>query len=89
MMFGHTPTEFSDRPKVKTVEEFRAFAKEACGEDADEFLRLCASYNNSISEMLHKASVSHLEFSIRILSDAKARTGNTMPNVFLRSGIFQ
>jgi len=28
MMFGHTATEFPDRPKVKAVEEFRAFAKE-------------------------------------------------------------
>ncbi len=79
MMFGHTATEFPDRPKVKTVEEFRAFAKEEYGEDAEEFLRLCASNNSSITEMLHKASVSHLEFSIRLFGDAKARTGETKP----------
>ncbi len=79
MMFGHTATEFPDQPKVKSVDEFRMFAKEAYGEDADEFLRLCASYNNSLSEMLHKATVSHLEFSIRIFADARARTGERTP----------
>jgi para-nitrobenzyl esterase len=79
MMFGHTATEFPDRPGVKTAEEFRAFAGEAYGDDADEFLKLCASSNDSISEMLYKATVSHLEFSIRILGDAKARTGEKTP----------
>jgi para-nitrobenzyl esterase len=79
MMLGHTATEFPDRPKVKTGEEFTAFAKQAYGEDADEFLRFCSSYNSSISEMLYKASVSHLEFSIRIFGNAKARTGEKTP----------
>jgi para-nitrobenzyl esterase len=79
MMFGHTATEFPDRPAVKTVEEFLAFAQEAYGSEADEFLKLCASSNRSIAEMLHKATVSHLEFSIRILGKAKASTGEQTP----------
>jgi para-nitrobenzyl esterase len=79
MMFGHTATEFPDRPGVKTVEEFRAFAREAYGNDADEFLKLCSSSNGSISEMLYKATVSHLEFSIRLIGNAKARTGEKTP----------
>jgi para-nitrobenzyl esterase len=79
MMFGHTATEFPDRPAFKTVEEFRAFAQEAYGNDADEFLRLCSSRNNSISEMLYKATVSHLEFSIRLFGNAKTRTGEMTP----------
>jgi para-nitrobenzyl esterase len=79
MMFGHTATEFPDRPGVKSVEEFEAFAREVYGEDADEFLHLCSSSNGSISEMLYKATVSHLEFSISLLSNAKARTGEKTP----------
>jgi para-nitrobenzyl esterase len=79
MMFGHTATEFPDRPGVKTVEEFESFARQAYGDDADEFLKLCSSSNNSISEMLYKATVSHLEFSIRLLGNAKARTGERTP----------
>jgi para-nitrobenzyl esterase len=79
MMFGHTATEFPDRPLVKTVEEFEAFARETYGDDADEFLRLCESGNSSISEMLYKATVSHLEYSIRLIGKAKARTGDKTP----------
>jgi para-nitrobenzyl esterase len=79
MMFGHTPTEFPDRPRVRTIEEFKAFAEEAFGSDAGEFLRLCSSSIGSVTEMLHKATVSHLEYAIRILGKAKARTGNKVP----------
>lgn len=76
MMFGHTATEFPDRPLVKTVEEFEAFARKAYGADADEFLKLCKSETGSISEMLYRATVSHLEYSIRLIGKAKKRTGD-------------
>ena len=79
MMFGHTPTEFPDRPRVKTLEELKAFAQEAYGDDAGEFLSLCASSIGSVTEMLHKATVSHLEYAIRLLGKAKARTGDHTP----------
>jgi para-nitrobenzyl esterase len=79
MMFGHTATEFPDRPEVKSVEEFRAFAREAYEDDAEEFLQLCPSSNGSLSEMLYKATVSHLEFSIRLFGNAKSRTGEETP----------
>jgi para-nitrobenzyl esterase len=79
MMFGHTLSEFPQTPRVKTVEEFIAFARDTYGADADEFLKLCSSYNGSITEMLNKAIVSHLEFSIRKVGKAKAATGNKMP----------
>ena len=79
MMFGHTATEFPDRPLVKTVEEFEAFARDAYGDDADEFLKLCKSETGSISEMLYRATVSHLEYSIRLIGKAKARTGDKTP----------
>jgi len=79
MMFGHTATEFPDRPMVKSVEEFEKFARDAYGEDADEFLELCKSETGSISEMLYKATVSHLEYSTRLIGKAKARTGDKTP----------
>ena len=79
MMFGHTATEFPDRPLVNTVEEFEKFAREAYEDDADEFLKLCKSETGSISEMLYKATVSHLEYSIRLIGKAKARTGEKTP----------
>ncbi|NLD38586.1 MAG: carboxylesterase family protein [Desulfatiglans sp.] len=79
MMFGHTATEFPDRPLVKTVDEFVAFAREAYGSDADEFLNLCKSDTGSISEMLYRATVSHLEYSIRLIGKAKKRTGDKTP----------
>lgn len=79
MLFGHTSTEFPMQPKAKTAEGFRVFAKETYGDNADEFLKICASSNESISEMLYKATVSHLEFSIRLFAKAKARTGEKTP----------
>ncbi len=79
MMFGHTPTEFPDRPLVKSVQEFEAFARKTYGADADEFLKLCKSETGSISEMLYRATVSHLEYSIRLIGKAKARTGDKTP----------
>ncbi len=79
MMFGHTATEFPMRPKVKTVEEFKAFAKENYGDNVHEFLRICASPTGSISEMLYKATVSHLEYTIRLFARAKAETGEKPP----------
>jgi para-nitrobenzyl esterase len=79
MMFGHTATEFPDRPKVKTVKELRELAQEMYADESEEFLKLCASSNGSITEMLHKAAVSHLEYSIRLFGKAKARTGENTP----------
>ena len=79
MMFGHTATEFPERPKVKSTEEFVALAKKLYGDDAGEFLKLCSSDTNCLAEMLHKATVSHLEYSIRLFGEAKARTGEKTP----------
>lgn len=79
IMFGHTSTEFPMQPQVKTVEEFKAFANETYGGDAEEFLKICASSTGSISEMLYKATVSHLEFTIRLFARSKALTGEKTP----------
>ncbi|MBN1907904.1 MAG: carboxylesterase family protein [Deltaproteobacteria bacterium] len=79
MMFGHTATEFQNRPIVKTVEEFKTFAKETYEEDADEFLKLCASSTGSISEMLYKATRCHMELGIRLLARAKSMSDEKTP----------
>jgi para-nitrobenzyl esterase len=79
LLCGHTPTEFPQIPQVKSVEEFREFAKEMYLGDAGDYLELCASSVGSLTEMLHKAAVSHLEYSIRSFGQAKAATGDKTP----------
>ena len=79
MMFGHTATEFPSTPRAKTVAEFEAYARAQFGEDAEEFLRLCASPSGSLAEMQHKAEAQHLEYSIRLFGQRKAETGDKTP----------
>jgi Carboxylesterase type B len=79
MLFGHTSTEFPSTPPAKTVEEFREYARSHFGEDAPEFLALCSSYNDSLTEMKAKSQAQHLEFSIRRLAHMKAVTGDKHP----------
>jgi para-nitrobenzyl esterase len=79
IMFGHTSTEFPSAPRAKTIEEFEAYARTQFGNDADEFLELCRSRRGSLTEMLYKARVQHLEYSIRLIGKAKARTGEKTP----------
>lgn len=81
MMIGHTATEFHDRPEVRSVEEFRIFAKELFGADADVFLKLCASRSGSVNEMLYKASASQFEYSMRLLAGSGA-AGKAYPPVY-------
>lgn len=79
VLFGHTSTEFPSVPNVSTMEEFRAMAKDLFGEDADEFLALCPSQFDSVTEVKKKASVIGIEYAIRILSQANADTGANAP----------
>jgi para-nitrobenzyl esterase len=79
MLFGHTSTEFPSTPPAKSVVEFREYARSHFGEDAPEFLALCSSYNDSLTEMKAKSQAQHLEFSIRRLAHMKAVTGDKHP----------
>jgi len=79
VMFGHTSSEFPNMPNVETVEEFRALAVEMFGEDADEFLALCPSRFDSVTELKKKASIIGIEYAIRILAKANADTGANAP----------
>ncbi len=79
MLFGHTSTEFPTAPRVNTKEELMEYARKYFGEKAGEFLSLCSSRRGSLLEMLNKATVQHLEYSIRTLGRRKAQTGNKTP----------
>ena len=79
MLFGHTSSEIPLAPRAKTPAEFEAAARAQFGADADEFLRLTESKIGSVAEMRHKASVSHIGYSIRRFAHAKAQRGDAVP----------
>ncbi len=79
MMFGHTGTEFPMKPVATNFEELEAYAKAQFGDDAAEFLELIKSKDESFVETMYKATVQHLEFSIRMVGQERKRTGNDQP----------
>lgn len=79
MLFGHTANELYAVPKVKSIEELKAFAAEHFGEDAPEFLRLVESKIGSITESLSKARLPSLEFTCLFFGEMKARTNDKTP----------
>jgi para-nitrobenzyl esterase len=72
VMFGHTSSEFFSVPHVETVEEFRQLATELFGEDADTFLELCHVQSGDLEEIKRRASVSTIEYAIRIAAHANS-----------------
>jgi para-nitrobenzyl esterase len=79
MMIGHTATEFPHKPDVSSIEAFISFARSQYGNRADEYVKLCASANGSLTETLFKATVSHFEYASRLVAKAKAKTGDRTP----------
>lgn len=79
VMLGRTSSEFFSIPNVKSIEEFKAMAVEMFGEDADEYLALCKAEAGNIDEAIKKASVSSIEYAIRIAAQADADTGANTP----------
>ena len=79
VMLGHTSSEFFNAPQVKTIEEFRSLAAEMFGEHAEEFLSICATESGDIEEIRKRASVSALEYGIRILAQANDETVTGTP----------
>lgn len=79
VLFGHTSSEFFSVPDVKTYEEFQKMAIDMFGEDAEEFLSLCQSQSEDLSESLKKASVSVFEYANRVAAQANADTRANMP----------
>lgn len=79
VLFGHTSSEFFAVPNVKTLDEFRNFAIEMFGDDAQEYLVLCGFESGNIDEVINRASVNSIEFAIRVAGQANNDTGANMP----------
>ncbi|MBD0384516.1 carboxylesterase/lipase family protein [Paenibacillus sedimenti] len=77
VMFGHTSSEFFSVPNVDTRDDFKKMAVDMFGDDADAFLALCET--ESFEETKKKASVSGIEYAIRIAAQANADTGANTP----------
>jgi len=79
VMMGHTSSEFFSAPDVQTVDEFRRLAGELFGEDADTFLELCNVRSGDVEEMKRRASVSMIEYAIRIAAQANSASAADTP----------
>lgn len=79
VMLGHTSSEFFSVPNVETLDEFKEMASTLFGEDAEEYLKLCAAEQLGIEEIKKQASVSSIEYAIRIAAQANADTGANTP----------
>ncbi|MCX7657849.1 MAG: carboxylesterase family protein, partial [Oscillospiraceae bacterium] len=71
--------EFFSVPCVKTMDEFEKMAKEMFGDDADEYLSLCNAKSGNFEEVMKKASVRGIEYSIRVAVQANSDTGGEVP----------
>jgi para-nitrobenzyl esterase len=79
VMFGHTSSEFFSVPNVDTLGDFKKMALDMFGDDADAFLELCDAQSVNIEEIKMKASVSGIEYAIRIAAKANEDTGADTP----------
>jgi para-nitrobenzyl esterase len=79
VMMGHTSSEFFSTPQVKTIGEAKSMASEMFGEHAEEFLSLCAADSGDVEKVIKKASVSSLEYGIRILAQANDESNTGKP----------
>ncbi len=79
VMMGHTSTEFFSVPSAETPEEFKKLGVELFGDDAGEFLALCGADGNDIGQMKKNASVSGIEYAIRVAGQANSDTGANAP----------
>lgn len=79
VMWGHTSSEFFSVPQVETKEELSAMATELFGEHADEFLSLIHADTDDIETVKKNASVSGIEYAIRVAGQANSDTGANIP----------
>jgi len=79
ILWGHTSSEFFQSPQAETPEELRRLAAERFGGDADAFLRLCGADAGDVKEAVRRASVSGIEYAIRVASRARAESGASAP----------
>lgn len=80
VLIGHTSSEFFSKPNVSSQEELKDMAIKMFGEDAaDEFLRLCQFESGNLDQIVERASVSSIEYAIRVAAKANADTGANTP----------
>jgi len=79
VLLGHTSTEFFSAPDVKTLDEFKKMAYEMFGDDAHEYLELCKAECGNFDEVIKEASVSSIEYAIRIVAQANNNTNANIP----------
>ncbi|MGO4695758.1 carboxylesterase/lipase family protein [Paenibacillus sp. 2TAB26] len=79
VMFGHTSTEFFSVPQVDTIDDFKQMAIALFGNDADTFMELCSVQPDHLEESKKKASVSGIEYAIRIATQGSADAGADTP----------
>lgn len=75
VMMGHTASEFFIKPEAKSMDELKAMAETAFGQDAPEFLALFDLEHETLEDILQQASVSSIEFAIRAAGQANAAAG--------------
>lgn len=79
IMMGHTSSEFFSVPNVDTPEDLKKLATDMFGDDADVFLDLCGIQTGNIEESKKKASVSSIEYAIRLAAQANAGLSSDSP----------
>ncbi|GFN33038.1 carboxylesterase/lipase family protein [Paenibacillus xylaniclasticus] len=79
VLFGHTSSEFYSAPQVTTMEGLKQLAVEMFGEEAETFLALCDAQSGDLNEAVRKASISAIEYAIRIAGQANMDTGANIP----------
>jgi len=79
ILWGNTSDEFIVSPDVGSMEELLRMAVDMFGEDADRFLALCGAETGDLEQARKAASVSPIEYAIRIASRAIAETGAGTP----------
>ncbi len=79
VLLGHTSSEFANVPNVATIDEFRAMATDLFGDDADEFMGLCGAWTGDLNEIIKKATVGIVEYSIRVAAEANCKSGAKVP----------
>lgn len=79
VLWGHTSSEFFSVPDVKSLEEFKTLAVEMFGNAADEYLALCNFESGNLDEIIKNASVSSIEYAIRVASQANYDSGANTP----------
>jgi|LSQX01.1.fsa_nt_gb para-nitrobenzyl esterase len=79
VMLGHTSSEFMSVPVVETMDEFKSMAAEVFGDNAEQFLSLCNAESGDIEKVIENATVSALEYGIRILAQANDETDAGTP----------